>query len=263
MKENENTNTFVEERRGRILSIVTQNRRVTVRELSSLFNTSAVTIRQDLNALAALGKIVRTHGGAVYVDRIEKELSFPLRKQKQRVQKEAIGRIAADFIEDGEVVYLDASSTASFVVPFLKGRREVTVITNNMETAYQLNGFKDISVILTGGRVRKETLSLVNASLACILPVGNIAKAFFGAWGLSLREGLTDVNSEEIAVKRDALKRAKTSIILLDSTKWGRVSFKTFAHLNEVEIVITDSKAPANMIERLKEKGIEVITVNT
>ncbi|RKX86346.1 MAG: transcriptional regulator [Spirochaetes bacterium] len=259
MKENENA--FVEERRQRILSLIKKNGRVTVKELSGIFKISEVSVRQDLNVLAALGRIIRTHGGAVYVAFDEPELSFPMRRQKQKKEKEAIGKAAADLIEDGEVIFLDASSTASFIPPFLEKRREVTVITNNIETAFRLNSLKQISVILTGGKVRKETLSLVDASLSCILPEGNISKAFFGAWGLSLKEGLTDVNSEEIAVKRAVLKRAKTVVVLLDSTKWGRVSFKTFAQINEVDAVITDNRAPAEIVNVLKGRDIRVITV--
>lgn len=259
MKEIESA--FVEERRNRILSLIREKRRITVKELSRLFTISDVTIRQDLNTLSSAGLIVRTHGGAVYIENNNAELSFPLRRQKKKREKETIAETAAEFVKDGEVIYLDSSSTASFMVPYLAEKHEITVITNNMETAYQLSKLPQVSIILSGGMVRKETFSLVDAPLSCVLPEGNISKAFLGAWGLSLKEGLTDVSLKEIAVKRDALLRAKRVFVLIDSTKWGRVSFKNFAGFNEVDIIITDTEAPVGTVRALTDRGAEVITV--
>ena len=241
--------------------MIREKRRVTVKQLSELFTISDVTIRQDLNALSSTGVIVRTHGGAVYIENNSAELSFPLRRQKKKMEKRIIAEAAAEFVKDGEVIYLDSSSTASFMVPYLAEKHEITVITNNVETAYQLSKLPQVSIILSGGMVRKETFSLVDASLSCVLPEGNISKAFLGAWGLSLKEGLTDVNLKEIAVKRDALLRAKRVFVLIDSTKWGRVSFKNFAGFNEVDVIITDAEAPEDTVRALTNRGVEVITV--
>ncbi len=252
-------NTFMEERRNRILSILRDRKRVTVRELARLFDISEVTIRQDLNDLSLLGSVLRTHGGAVYIEKGGSELSYPLRKQKQRKEKEAIGRVASRLVKDGEVIFLDASTTAAFILPFLKDRQEITVVTNSMETARQAFMELNATVILTGGRIRRDTLSLVGSSLSCVLPEGNISKAFLGAWGISLKDGFTDVNPEEIRVKREALERAGRILILVDSTKWGRVSFQTFANLSEVDTIISDTGAPAEMVDAVKEKGCQVI----
>ncbi len=255
----EDDSTFVEERREKILNLLRDKRRVTVKELSEYFNISEVTIRQDLNELASTGRIVRTHGGAVYIERNGNELSFFLRKEKQKREKEIIAKRAASLVCDGEVIFLDSSTTAAYMIPLLKDKHELTVITNGMETAYQAVNQLNVTVILTGGRVRRNTFSLVGASLSCVLPDGNISKAFLGSWGLSLREGFTDVNSDEIEVKKAAIERAQSNILLVDSSKWGRVSFRSFAYFTDIEMLISDPRAPSGMIEEIRKLGVEVV----
>ncbi len=259
MAHREEDNAFVEERRKKILDLLREKKRVTVKELSEHFGISEVTIRQDLNELASGGRIVRTHGGAVFVGRNGNELSFFLRKEKQKREKEIIASLAARYVCDGEVIFLDSSTTAAYMIPFLKDKHEITIVTNGMEVAYQAINQLNVTVMLTGGRVRRNTFSLVGVSISCILPEGNISKAFLGSWGVSLKEGFTDVNSAEIEIKKAAMERAQSNIILADSSKWGRVSFRSFAYFTDVDLLITDSKAPPEMIEKIGELGLEIV----
>ena len=182
-----------------------------------------------------------------------------MRKEKQKREKEIIAKRAASIVSDGEVIFLDSSTTAAYIIPFLKDKHEITIVTNGMETAYQAINQLNVTVILTGGRVRRNTLSLVGASLSCVLPDGNISKAFLGSWGVSLKEGFTDVNSDEIEVKRAAIQRAQVNVVLADSSKWGRVSFRSFAYFSDIDILISDPGAPSDLVEEVKGLGVKVV----
>ena len=111
--------SFLEERQHRIVELLKKNRRFTVIELSQVFNISGATIRSDLKELAEQGKLIRTHGGAMYNQESGAEFPFNLRKTRRKRIKEQIGREAAKLISEGEVIFIDASTTASAMLPFL------------------------------------------------------------------------------------------------------------------------------------------------
>lgn len=259
----ENVSVYAEERQRKLLEIIKKRSKVTVKEMSQYFHISPVTIRSDLNTLSKTGKIIRTHGGAINVDETNSELPINIRKKKQKTIKTRLANKAAALVNDGEVIYIDASTTCSEMVPFLTERQEITVITNGLETAYNLALFTNVHIIVMGGVVRRESLSLVDVDIKAILPEVIISKAFVSSWGFSLEEGLTDVNHKEIELKKTLVNVSKSVIGLIDSTKWGKVSYGTFAHIDQIDIIICDKKAPFKMKEEILKKGIKVITTDS
>ena len=254
MKENESI--YAEERQKRIVDLIREKGRVTVKELSSIFNITSVTIRNDLNMLAKNGYILRTHGGAIYTEQNSAELPINIRKNKLKESKIRISRKAASLVTDGEVIFIDASSTASEMIPFLKKMNEVTVITNSLDVAHRLALSTNLNIIILGGTIRRKSLSVVGGVFENNFPDVNISKAFFGAWGISINEGLTDVNPKEIQIKKNVASRSKSIIALIDSTKYGKISYGTFVKTEQIDIIITDKKVPENMEKSLKGKGI-------
>jgi DeoR/GlpR family transcriptional regulator of sugar metabolism len=220
---------------------------------------SQATIRSDLDALAAQCMLVRTHGGAIASDRTDLELSFDVRRQLHSTQKQRIGVAAAAMVEDGEAIALDASTTALSLAGQIKGRRELTVITNSLLVAMTLLDAPGVTVLLPGGFLRCDSASLTGYEGNDFIKRFNLQKGFFGAKGLTLEEGLTDVNSEEVAVKRDLVTHVKQAIAVVDSSKWGRVGFASFASIDQVDCVITDEGAPPDMVAALQEAGVDVI----
>jgi len=249
---------FPHERRQEILRLLEAQGRVSVGDLSRRLSVSEVTIRKDLAWLAAHGLLIRTHGGAVLADRNPAELAFEFRERLNREEKTRIGRAAATLVQDGDSIALDASTTAMYLARFLRDRRELTVVTNGMRVAMELAGRPGITVLMPGGTVRWEAFSLVGAWGEAILRQVNIQKAFVGAKGLTLEEGLTDVNPEEVRMKRALVEAAKEVIAILDHTKWGRVAFATFCPLERVRLVITDDQAPPDLVEAVRRRGVEV-----
>jgi len=116
-------------------------------------------------------------------------------------------------------------------------------------------------VVLVGGTLRRDTASLVGTDGLDMLRKYNIQKGFFGAHGISLAEGLTDVSADEAEVKRPLVAVCRQVIAVLDATKWGRVGLASFAHLEQIDGVITDRHAPSDLVEQVRSLGIEVVLV--
>jgi DeoR/GlpR family transcriptional regulator of sugar metabolism len=249
---------FTHERRQQIAQILGEQQRVTVPELSQHFSVSEVTIRKDLAWLEAHKLAVRTHGGAVLATPATAEMGFDVRERLQQSEKERIGAAATNYIQHGETIYLDASTTALAMTPFLKEKRELTVVTNGLRAGIELITATSASVLVPGGMLRQESLSLVGTWGKSVLQQIHISKAFVGARGFTLREGLTDVNGEEVELKRGVIETAKEVIAVIDHSKWNQIAFATFCPLEHLKLIITDTKAPAHLVEQVRSKGIEV-----
>jgi DeoR/GlpR family transcriptional regulator of sugar metabolism len=158
---------------------------------------------------------------------------------------------------------LDASSTALQIARHLKARRELTVVTNGIRVATELAAQPSITVLMPGGAVRWEAFSLVGKWGTMMLRQLNIQKAFVGAVGFTLAEGLTDVNAEEAELKRAMVGTAKDVIGVFDHTKWNRVAMATFCPTNRLRLVISDDRAPVDSVKAARDLGIDVRLVGS
>ena len=251
---------YPEERRQRILQLLREHGRVMVADLSKQFGVSEVTVRGDLQALASEGKLIRTHGGAVPAafGSVEDELRLESRKRQHPQQKSVIGAAAADLVEEGDAIYLDASSTALAIARHLKDRRFITVLTSGLAVAQELMDAAGVTVVLAGGVLQKETASLIDPDGLAYFDKFNIQKCFFGAHGLAVPEGLTDISVDVAAVKRALIPRSRQVIAIIDASKWGRVGLATFATVRDLDLVITDADAPEPLVNQVRALGVEV-----
>ncbi|MHB1319404.1 MAG: DeoR/GlpR family DNA-binding transcription regulator [Anaerolineae bacterium] len=249
---------FPEERRQAIVDLVQRHGRVEVADLSQRFDVTGATIRADLQLLADQGALVRTHGGAIPVGAGLYELSLVKRRQQHGTQKARIARAASALIEDGEAVFIDSSSTALAIVEHIRQRRDLTVVTNSLVVAQELLGLPNVTVVMPGGTLHHDTVSLIDAGGLAVLQRYHIAKGFFGAHGLTLADGLTDVSESEAWVKRALVAMCRQVIVVVDATKWGRTGVASFARVQDVHSVITDVDAPIEMVQSVRETGVEV-----
>ena len=164
-------------------------------------------------------------------------------------------------IADGDAVFLDSSSTTLAIAQNLKNHRYLTVITNSLTIAQELLDAPGVNVVLLGGTLRRETASLIGSDSLRVLRQFNIRKGFFGAHGISLSEGLTDVSLDEAELKRSLVGMCRQVIATLDGTKWGRVGLASFAALAQVHAVISDAGAPADLVEQVRAAGVQVVLV--
>jgi DeoR/GlpR family transcriptional regulator of sugar metabolism len=253
---------FLEERLDQIVALLQDQGRVSVGELGERFGVSAVTIRHDLATLEQQGHLLRTHGGAVPAPLASSEpAAFAQRKKQHQAEKERIGQAAAAIVRDGDSIALDASTTAWQIARNLKDRRELVIVTNGLFVALEFLESPDVTVIMPGGSLRTASASLVGQQGAQILEGYHVQKAFFGAGGFTLEEGLTDTNVYEVELKRRMLEHSKEVIAVVDSTKWGQVAFAALATIDQLDHVITDDNAPPAMVRHLRERGLPVTLV--
>lgn len=248
------------ERQQQILAHLNRNERASVSELSQMFGVSEVTIRGDLQLLASENLIVRTHGGAVLASRVP-ELSLTLRRQQRVAEKERIGAAAAEFVANGDAIFLDASSTVLSLAHALHQHRDLTILTNSLVVAQSMLDALGVSVVMTGGALQRDTVSLMGTDGLAILRKYNIKTGFFSAHGLSFPEGMTDVSSGEAEVKRPVVAMCRQVVALIDATKWGRVGPASFAQPEDLHVIVTDADAPANLIAQARALGTRVIQV--
>jgi DeoR/GlpR family transcriptional regulator of sugar metabolism len=253
---------FAQERQEHIVALLAEHGRVRVADLAARFGVSTVTIRKDLALLEAEARLSRTHGGAIALRAAgAAEPDFGIRERLQYDQKVAIGAAAGTLIEDGESIAFDASTTALYVARQILGRdwHHLTVLTNSIRIALELAGKAGVTVVMLGGRVRSEALSVVGPLGDGVFRRVNVQKAFVGAVGLRLDVGLTDAMEEEAQIKRSMVTAAREVYALVDHTKWGRTAAATFCRIDGLTAVVTDAEAPEDMVADLRRGGVNVI----
>jgi DeoR/GlpR family transcriptional regulator of sugar metabolism len=249
---------FLEERRRAILEKLKLEGRVAVKDLSERMRVSAVTIRQDLRALEEAGLLDRTYGGAVFrAGQLNvQELSFNVRQLKDRPQKEAIAQAAAALVQDGYSLALDSSTTAYALIPHLKRLDRLTVVTNSLMVAESLLDSPGIRVLMPGGRLRHDSISLVGSPES--LPKVNLNIGFFGARGIGEVAGASEIDPDEVAIKQALIARCVCSVFLVSGSKWGQVAAYTLVAPQNLGHIITSSDAPSDLVSRFRQRGVRV-----
>lgn len=250
---------FVAERRRAILDQLRLNGRVSVKVLSDMMRVSTVTIRHDLRALEEDGLLERTYGGAVVrsseTPRLT-ELSFAVRNAKELDAKEAIAAVAASMVRENYSIALDASTTAYALVPYLKTLTQITIVTNNLIIAQSFLDHPTIEVLIPGGRLRKDSVSIVGHPDG--LPDVNLNFGFFGAWGVSVQGGISDIDPDEVAMKQAMMARCVKTVIIADASKWGQVAPYTALPAAQVKHIITTTGASPELVEQYRQMGTQV-----
>lgn len=216
---------LAEERFAQILDLLSEKRSATVQELCEALNASESTIRRDLTELDRLGKLNKVHGGATLPDSqfLAEEPTMDAKQSLAIAEKRAIAKAAATLIRPQDFVYIDAGTTTLALVQVLSGSAlEAHYVTNGIAHA-RLLAQKGCKVFVPGGMLRPNTEAIVGAAAVASLQAYNFTKAFLGANGVDLQAGFTTPDPEEAVVKATAVRRARESWFLADSTKFARV----------------------------------------
>ena len=191
---------LAEERRIEIWKLIQNEGRARVKNLSRRFQTSEVTIRQDLRGLEARGLIRRAHGGALAMAEIVAESPLLERAQMMAAEKQRIASAAAAMIEDGETIILDSGTTTQEIARRVKCRQQLRVITNGVNVATELLGQRGIQVIMLGGVLRQDSFSIVGHVAEEMLNEFAADKVFIGAAGCDADFGPSTPTLEEARV---------------------------------------------------------------
>jgi DeoR family transcriptional regulator, aga operon transcriptional repressor len=252
-------------RRERMLAEIREREFVRVAELSSRFGVSEMTVRADLDSLAALGKVHRVRGGAIPRLIPRQERPFEDTISSFAAEKVAIGQAAAALLEVDETVLLDVGSTAAAAARAIAARTElddVVVFTNGLKTALELEPASPrVTVVVLGGTLRPLQHSLVDPLATLILEQISVKTAFLGCNGVDATGGVTNINLPEAEVKKRMLAVAGRRIVLADGSKLGRVEVARLCGIDDIDMLITGRSADPAVVEGLRDRGCDVRVV--
>jgi DeoR family transcriptional regulator of aga operon len=244
-----------------ILELLAERGKVGVSELSRLFNTSGVTIRNDLNDLHRQGLLLRAHGGAVKMEPVSVDPSLQFKAEQHAAEKRRIGAAAAELINDGESIILDSGTTTQQIARHIIGKKDLKIITNGLNVVLELLGSKDIQLILLGGMVRQNSYSAVGHFAEEMLGHLSADKLFLAVDAFDLDFGLSTPNLEESKVNQVMVRIAREVILVADSSKFGKRSLSRIVPLSKIDKIITDHGLPEKTQDELRARGIELIVV--
>ncbi len=236
---------------------------VRVGDLAAEFDVSDMTIRRDLDLLAAQGLIEKVHGGATRLNEMSSfEPGFDAKQERQRSEKDLIARRALDLIQPNSAIGLTAGTTTWTFARHLGSVPDLTVVTNAPSIAQTLYQTVDAStsVVLTGG-IRTPSDALVGPIATSALAKLHVDVLFLGVHGMDEQLGFSTPNLAEAEVNRAFIESARRVVVLADHTKWGMRGFAQIAPLDRADVVVSDSALPDAARETFQNLGVEVILV--
>lgn len=214
---------------------------MTVLELSERFSVTDETIRRDLRYLEEQGFVKRTYGGAILEKRVKNEITYHTLEGLFVESKRLIAQKSAEFIHNGDCIFLDSSTTAQYLCSEISGKK-ITVISNSIKVLSELSGNKNITLISTGGSLQHSSLSFVGRTAIQSLSNYYVDKAFISCRSVSIEKGLSDGDEQQADIRRLIIQNANAVFLIADHTKFGKVSFVNICGYENVDAIIMDTE---------------------
>lgn len=245
-------------RRSEIVKVIRSRRQMSCAELSKTFGVTEETIRKDLQELSEKGEILRTFGGAM-VREYGMERSLDQRSILNREEKQKIAQKAVTLLKPGDLIVMDAGSTVSMMAKAIPDDLPITVLTNSLETSNILSEKENVTVICSGGKLHRKSMSyqgmLTEAAVNCF----NAEKAFISCAAFDLKLGVMDSNEEAARTKQSMIRNAREVYILMDSSKMGCIAYITICPISNVNGIVIDGGIQEQTVRKLEEMGIKTI----
>ncbi len=249
---------IVDERRKKIMREIQCNGKALVEQLSQQFQVSPLTIRRDLQYWEQMGAVERFYGGAKLIQNFV-ENDDP--RLSNELYKHAIAKYAAQYVQEGDTIFINTSSTALLVLKYIKNKR-VTVITNNAKAIF-IDHDPLISLFLTGGELRVPKESMVGDFALNNLNKVSATKAFLGCSGFSVSSGMTSAILQEVAINEVMINRCiGETFILADHTKIGNNHSFISGNIQSFDYLITDNMADSTFLDAIQEAGLNVVKLD-
>ncbi|MFB2832309.1 DeoR family transcriptional regulator [Aeromonas jandaei] len=263
MQTTERNTLGTSERRERIIQQLRSYGSVQVNEMATHFQVSTVTIRNDLAFLEKQGMAVRAYGGALLCEsnQVVPERSIADKSVLNAPVKQRIGALAATLVQPGCRVILDSGTTTLEVARHLKGHQEILVMTNGMNVANALLEADGAELLMTGGHLRRKSLSFYGAQAEQSLQNYHFDMLFLGVDGIDLDRGISTHHEDEARLNRCMCQVAERLIVVTDSSKFGRRSLHKIIDTPRINTLITDDALPAEVLAGLRHAGISVLLV--
>lgn len=235
---------------------------VSLEDLAERFGVSINTIRRDLNELLSRGQIKKVYGGVSSLHEAA-PLPMSIRAAKNKEAKMMIGRMASDFVEDGDSIFLDSGSTTPYILPGIAQKNNVIVVTHSLTAMYEASKYPSLKVIALGGMYNQSTSSYVGISTVEALSKISINKVFIAATGVSIEHGLTNTTYFEAEIKRKVMQCSKKIILMADQSKFDFSSTISFFHFEDLYAVITDKKPGEEYLRVIERNNIRLLYEDT
>jgi DeoR/GlpR family transcriptional regulator of sugar metabolism len=247
------------ERHRLVCEAVQATGRARVVDLASRLRVSEMTVRRDLEELEARGELTRVHGGAISNTSRSFEPGFAARSMRHVEAKQRIGAAAAALVRDGETVIVDAGTTTLHTVQNFRRDLRIRALALSLHIADALADMPNVTLMIPGGQVRPYERSFVGAATTVMLEQLTFDTTFLTVGGVDVEAGFTEYEYDDAQTKQAALKSARRKIIVADSTKIGAVSFVRLCHIGDVDILVTDTAAPAESVAAIRAAGVDVL----
>jgi DeoR family transcriptional regulator of aga operon len=257
----EPSNLTMPERHARILEMLHQNGSVAVGTLAELLKVSEVTVRKDLSVLEQTGKLYRAHGSAILISPYISDRHVNEKEKHNVAEKRAIGVRAAGAITQDDSIIIASGTTMLFFAREITPTGKLTAITSAVPVASILSNKKGIEVVQLGGVLRDSSVSVVGHFAQEMLGGFSCSKLYIGVDGIDPDFGLTTTNLMEAELNRTMMQAAQKTIVLADSTKFGRRGFSKICDAEQVDEIITDTGIQPRFLAELRGRGIEVTIV--
>lgn len=249
------TGLKIDARRRHIRELLERTGQVSVSQLSAELGTTAVTIRSDLAALEQEGTARRIPGGAV----LSARLAPAVAGGGNREEKQAIARAAAELIQNGDTLFLNAGTTTREVALALRNHRNLNVVTNSLAVATELSGLPTFRVILLGGELNTQYAFTCGGDAQEQLEKYQADYAILSLDGVSPERGITTYHADEAIIDRLMVERASKTLVAADHTKLGRAGFSLICPLEQVHTLVTDSGCDPSQAELIRKTGVRVL----
>jgi len=247
-----------EERQKRIEIYLKQVEFASLEELAKQVNASVSTVRRDLTLMETTGVLKRTHGGARLGEAPSSdEFIFSARETHQLTEKEVIGKACAELIQPNQSVIIDAGTTTYHVARYLENKTP-HIITNSLPVANLFAGANRLEVVVSGGVIYPRLGVLVGPLAVEAFTKMHADVAIMSSGGITL-DGVSNSHGLLIDIQRAMINAAQRVIFCFDHTKFGRQSVLPLCGLDCIDVIVTDSDAPNELVEQFRAKGIEVV----
>ncbi|WP_413760509.1 DeoR/GlpR family DNA-binding transcription regulator [Streptomyces sp. MMBL 11-3] len=259
MAEERSVPLIPDQRREQLLKHLRRDGVLSVQQITQLLGVSHMTVRRDIAELERQGQVFSVPGGARIASHLQSEPSHQAKTLIEQPEKQAMAARAAQLVENGMTVYLDAGTTLSAMVPFLVHHTALTVVTNDFTTVDRLMGAPHLDVIHVGGKVEPANRSSVGRLAATVLRQLALDVAFISTSSWDLLRGVTTPSELKVEVKQAAMECTGTSVLVAGSSKYGTFGKYRVAPLGAFDTVVTDSALAGAAAEGVRACGTELL----
>ena len=248
------------ERIHQIHELLKERKRISLDELCENFGVSKNTIRRDIAELEEDGIIRKVYGGIVLKEAEITSLEpFSAREIRNINEKQKIAGLAAAFVNDGEVIYIDSGTTTMHMLPHLAEKNFLTIVTASVYVLELATRYSNLNVIATGGNLQPPIKAFVGASVVECIKNYNFSKIFLASTGISIEHGATNASPLECEIKKELVRKSCAKYLLVDNSKFDVASLMTYSDLRGIDHIVTDKNPSEKYLDYFKKISINLI----